>query len=59
MKSGSIEVVLSGIRQSPSEPVLRELAKELGVNFHYGTGSTLNTRALGRQLIKQLCSDNE
>ena len=59
LKSGSIEVLLSGIRQSPSKPVLRELAKELGVNLHYGNGATLNTRALGRQLIKQLCSDNE
>ncbi len=59
LKSGSIEVLLSGIRQSPSKPVLRELAKELGVNLHCGNGTTLNTRALGRQLIKQLCSDNE
>jgi 5-methylcytosine-specific restriction protein B len=59
LASGSVEVLLSGVRQEPSKPVLRELANQLGVGTLNSSGNLLNTRSLGRQLINQLRNGHE
>ncbi|MFC6346357.1 hypothetical protein [Vagococcus carniphilus] len=36
------------------KPVLKEIAKEIGVDIHNGTGNLKTTRALGNDIIGQL-----
>ncbi|MDE3735933.1 AAA family ATPase [Pseudomonas resinovorans] len=57
LASGSIEVWRAGVRQSPSKPLLRAVAGELGVGVLNGHDNPLNTQALGRQLIRRLRAD--
>ncbi len=52
--SGAIEVLRNGIIEKPAKPVLRELAEMLGVSTLASNGAEVNTRMLGRRVIKSL-----
>lgn len=54
LDSGSIEVLRNGVLVKPSKPVLRELAETLNISTQNSTGKQLNTRMLGRKVIKLL-----
>lgn len=54
LASGSIVVLREGIRVSPVLPVLREFAEKYNISVEFGSGSKLNTRHLGRRVIKAL-----
>jgi 5-methylcytosine-specific restriction protein B len=51
---GSIEVMRNGALEKPTKPALRELAAEFGVSTHMSNGKPMNTRRLGREIIKSL-----
>ncbi|GFM51102.1 ATPase [Pseudomonas cichorii] len=54
LASGSIVVLRDGARVSPVLPVLREFAEKYNISVEFGSGSKLNTRHLGRRVIKAL-----
>ncbi|MBX8519496.1 AAA family ATPase [Pseudomonas cichorii] len=54
LASGSIVVLREGVRVSPVLPVLREFAEKYNISVEFGSGSKLNTRDLGRRVIKAL-----
>jgi len=53
-KSGTIETTHNGKIVSPTKPVLRELAQELGVNLENKNGNTHITRQLGVLVIRSI-----
>lgn len=54
LESGSIRVIRNGEEQSVVKPILREIAKEIGVDINNGNGNLKTTRALGNDVIRQL-----
>lgn len=54
LESGSIEVWKDESLVKPSKPALRSIAKELGLEIHNSNGVQLNTRQLGRAVIRAL-----
>ncbi|PHN20471.1 AAA family ATPase [Pseudomonas sp. ICMP 561] len=52
--SGTIEVLRNGIIEKPTKPVLRDLAKALSLSTLSSNGTEMNTRRLGRRVIKSL-----
>lgn len=52
--SGTIEVLRNGALVKPSKPVLRDLALMLEISPLTSAGTPLNTRRLGRKVIKSL-----
>lgn len=52
--SGSIEVLRNGVLVKPSKPALRDLAETLNISTLTSSGTPLNTRRLGRKVIKSL-----
>ena len=52
--SGTIEVLRNGVLVKPSKPALRDLALMLEISPLTSTGTPLNTRRLGRKVIKSL-----
>ncbi|SHM96417.1 5-methylcytosine-specific restriction enzyme B [Pseudomonas asturiensis] len=51
---GQIKVYRDGKRIEPAKPLLREIAGKQGVSILSATGTELNTRSLGRKIIKFL-----
>lgn len=54
LESGAIRILHEGSEVSIVKPVLREIAKEIGVDIHNGNGNLKTTRALGNDIIGQL-----
>lgn len=52
--TGAIEILRNGARVKPSKPVLRDLADTLNISTLSSNGTPLNTRSLGRRVIKLL-----
>jgi 5-methylcytosine-specific restriction protein B len=52
--SGAIEILRNGAVVKPSKPVLRDLADTLNISTLSSNGTPLNTRRLGRRVIKLL-----
>jgi 5-methylcytosine-specific restriction protein B len=52
--SGAIEILRNGALVKPSKPVLRDLADTLNISTLSSNGTPLNTRRLGRRIIKSL-----
>ncbi|WP_332874554.1 McrB family protein [Pseudomonas cichorii] len=52
--SGAIEVLRNGVIEKPTLPVLRELTEALGVSMLISNGALMNTRQLGRRIVKFL-----
>lgn len=52
--SGAIEVLRNGFVEKPTKPVLRELAKRLGISTESKNEGRMNTRALGRKVVQCL-----
>ncbi len=57
--SGTIEVLRNGVLEKPTKPILRELAETLGVSALTSNGTEMNTRRLGRRVIKSLSEQQE
>lgn len=53
-ESGTIEVERAGVLLPKSLPVLREVAKKLGVSILNGRGNDFNTRQLGAEVLRAL-----
>ena len=53
LQTGSIEVLEHGVPIVPAKPVLRKLAKELGVSLLNANGNPRTTRQLGREIIRR------
>lgn len=53
-ENGTIEVLENGVPISPTKPILRKMALELGVSIVNGNGNPLTTRQLGSAVIKSL-----
>ena len=56
LESGTIKVSEKGVELPVVKPVLREIAKEIGVDINNGNGNLKTTRALGNDVIRQLMS---
>lgn len=54
LESGTIKVVKNDSSISPVLPVLRDIAKHIGVDVNNGQGNLKNTRTLGVDIINQL-----
>ena len=54
LENGSIQVLTDGEVVSPSKPVLREIAKNMGINILNGNGNPHNTRQLGSLIVAAL-----
>lgn len=54
LENGSIQVLTNGEIISPSKPVLREIAKNMGINILNGNGNPHNTRQLGSLIVAAL-----
>lgn len=54
LESGTIELLQSDIVIKPVKPILRKIAKEIGVDINNSTSNPKNTRVLGWDIIKQL-----
>jgi len=52
--SGTIEVSREGVVETPTKPILRELAETLGITQLTRNGTAMNTRRLGRKVISSL-----
>ena len=52
--TGAIEILRNGALVKPSKPVLRDLADTLNISTLSSNGTPLNTRSLGRRVIKLL-----
>lgn len=53
-ESGTVVVLKNGIIESSAKPLLRKIAKEIGVSMLNSNGNPMNTRQLGARLIKDL-----
>ncbi|EPM48910.1 McrB family protein [Pseudomonas syringae] len=51
---GRIDVYRGGQHIKPAKPLLRELASKHGISITSASGSELNTRSLGRKIVKFL-----
>lgn len=56
LESGTIRIVQDGNEIPIVKPVLREIAREIGVDRNNGNGNLKTTRALGNDIIRQLMS---
>ncbi|MDP5309043.1 DUF6998 domain-containing protein [Paracoccus spongiarum] len=54
LENGSILVEREDLPVAPAKPVLREIARDIGVDILSGSGRPKNTRALGSDIIKAL-----
>lgn len=55
-ESGTIIVLKDEVIESTAKPILRMIAKELGVAILNSNGNPMNTRQLGARVIKELSS---
>lgn len=53
LESGTIRVIHEGNEVPAVKPVLREIAKEIGVDINNGNGNLKTTRVLGNDIIRQ------
>jgi len=53
-ESGTIEATWNGKIVSPTKPVLRELAQELGVSLENINGNLHTTRGLGTLVVRAI-----
>jgi len=53
LESGTIRVFQGGNQVSVVKPVLREIAKEKGIDVNNGNGNLKNTRVLGNDILRQ------
>lgn len=53
-ENGSILVETDGMVQEVAKPILRDIAKQVGVDILNGSGNMKNTRSLGADIIKIL-----
>ena len=51
---GTVRVLVDGTEAPKTKPVLRDMARELGVDLHYKTGTVKITRGLGASVIKAI-----
>lgn len=58
-ETGSFEVFKEEKQVSPVKPVMRVVAKEIGVDLFNSNGNAKNTRQLGASIIKALLAENE
>ena len=56
--SGTIEAMKNGVIYSPTKPLLRELAQELGVNIENKNGNLHITRQLGVLVMRSIEQKN-
>ncbi len=56
--SGTIEAMRNGIICSPTKPLLREVAQELGVNIENKNGNLHITRQLGVLVMRAIEEKN-
>lgn len=54
LESGTIELFIKETPKVPVKPILREIAKEIGVDINNSNSNAKNTRILGWDIIKQL-----
>lgn len=54
LENGTIQVERDGVPESPTIPVLRTIAKELGIDALNGNGNRKNTRTLGADILTVL-----
>lgn len=54
LASGTIELLQNGTLKQPVLPLLRELARDVGIDIHNANGNDLNTQTLGSKLITHL-----
>lgn len=54
LESGTILIFENGSNISPVRPVLRKIARAIGVDINNGNGNDKNTRTLGNDVINQL-----
>lgn len=54
LESGSILVVTNGVAEPVVKPVLRIIAKEIGISILNSNGNPLTTRQLGAQVIRAI-----
>lgn len=53
-ENGKIQVSVNELEVNPVKPVLRKIAKEIGVDINNSNSNMKNTRVLGWDIIKQL-----
>jgi hypothetical protein len=58
LESGTIRVIHEGNEVPIVKPVLREIAKEIGVDINNGNGNLKTTRVLGNDVIRQLIKED-
>lgn len=58
LESGTIRVIHEGNEAPVVKPVLREIAKEIGVDINNGNGNLKTTRILGNDVIRQLIKED-
>ncbi|MGX4685850.1 DUF6998 domain-containing protein [Vagococcus sp. JNUCC 83] len=58
LESGTIRVIREGNEVPIVKPVLREIAKEIGVDINNGNGNLKTTRVLGNDVIRQLVKED-
>ena len=54
LENGEIQVFEKGVEITPTKPILRLIAKEIGVDVNNSNSNKKNTRVLGWDIIKQL-----
>lgn len=54
-ESGTVIVLKNGIKESTAKPILRTIAKDLGISILNSNENPMNTRQLGARIIKELC----
>lgn len=57
LESGTILITKNRVNISPVKPILREIARTIGVDINNGKGNEKNTRTLGNDVINQLSSN--
>ncbi|MGJ8641122.1 MAG: DUF6998 domain-containing protein [Opitutaceae bacterium] len=55
-ESGTVIVLKNDVLEPMAKPILRTIAKELGVSILNSNGNAMNTRSLGARIIKELSS---
>lgn len=58
LESGTIRVTHEGNEVPVVKPILREIAKEIGVDINNGNGNLKTTRVLGNDVIRQLIKED-
>lgn len=58
LESGTIRVIHEGNEVPVVKPILREIAKEIGVDINNGNGNLKTTRVLGNDVIRQLIKED-